>query len=398
MVQLFGLAAMTITLLVQAHPADAAPVRVEYALTGGNQFPGPGFEGLDPLVSPGGAIASGSLIVTLYAAGCSTPPGTGSSVCLRNFEFLSTQGQSFGVANRVLEDVRHRRFAAGVGNSSVTVADLDGDTVPDVITVDWYSDAVSVLMGSGNASFFQPAVSFAAGDATSVAVADLDADTIPDFVTANTGSWDVSVLMGNGDGSFQEAASFAAGLPPSYVAVADLDGDTVPDVVTASHLSADVSVLLGNGDGSFHTVPLRGPGLAVNLRALHDYQHGFGPFTLEYRQLNIIADEAGRLGPIGTRTPFFTHRSSYCDDYMISCSQIARSGTFIVGQEVLTGVPMLLPGAHALLLLGLGLSVPGLYLLRRPRVCGDRAGRGSPRRRNSEARVPGRSDSAPEVS
>ena len=287
--------------------------------------------------------------------------------------------------------------AVGDRPVSVVVADLDGDTLPDLVSANGNSDDVSVLLGNGDGSF-QAAASYAAGDPVSVAVADLDGDTVPDVVTADSSGvfTSVSVLLGNGDGSFQAAVPYWLGDRADTVALADLDGDTVPDVVTAR--GAYVRVLLGNGDGSFHTVPLRGPGLAVNLRALHDYQHGFGPFTLEYRQLNIIADEAGRLGPIGTRTPFFTHRSSYCDDYMISCSQIARSGTFIVGQEVLTGVPMLLPGAHALLLLGLGLSVPGLYLLRRPRVCGDRAGRGSPRRRNSEARVPGRSDSAPEVS
>ena len=46
----------------------------------------------------------------------------------------------------------------------------------------------------------------------SVAVADLDGDTVPDLVTANGD--DVSVLLGNGDGSFQDArVSFAAGDP-----------------------------------------------------------------------------------------------------------------------------------------------------------------------------------------
>ena len=194
MVQLVGFGALVVFLLGQAHPTAAAPIVVKYTLTGGSQFPGPGLERFDPLVSPGGPIASGSLTVTLYAAGCSTPPVTGSSVCLRNFAFLTTQGQSFGVANRVLE-------RSGMG--------------------------------------------FAAGDAPdSIAVADLDGDTVPDLVTANSISDDVSVLLGNGDGTFQAAMDFAAGHTPWRVAVADLDGDTYPDLITVTYPTNEVAVLL----------------------------------------------------------------------------------------------------------------------------------------------------------
>ena len=93
----------------------------------------------------------------------------------------------------------------------------------------------------------------------SVAVADLNGDTVPDLVTANFRSDDVSVLLGNGDGSFQAAVAFAAGDGPFSVAVADLDGDSVPDLVTANIDGDDVSVLLGNGDGSFQARSPRKP-------------------------------------------------------------------------------------------------------------------------------------------
>ncbi|MCH7644650.1 MAG: VCBS repeat-containing protein, partial [Myxococcales bacterium] len=147
-------------------------------------------------------------------------------------------------------------FAAGDAPNSVAVADLDGDTVPDLVTANFFSDDVSVLLGNGDGSF-QAAAFFAVGDRPrSVAVADLDGDSVPDLVTANVSSDDVSVLLGNGDGSFQAAVSFAVGDGPRSVAVADFDGDGVPDVVTANAGSpipagGDVSVLLGNGDGSF---------------------------------------------------------------------------------------------------------------------------------------------------
>ena len=68
-----------------------------------------------------------------------------------------------------------------------------------------------MISETATASLF-PGQKFAAGDGPrSVAVADLNGDTIPDLVTANEYSDDVTVLLGNGDGSFQAAVSFAAG-------------------------------------------------------------------------------------------------------------------------------------------------------------------------------------------
>ncbi len=107
-----------------------------------------------------------------------------------------------------------------------------------------------MLLGNGDGTF-QAAVSFAAGtDPVSVAVADLDGDTIPDLVTANRDSNDVSVLLGNGDGRFRAAVSFAAGTLPFSVAVADLDGDTIPDLVTTNVSSDDVSGLINLPEAS----------------------------------------------------------------------------------------------------------------------------------------------------
>ncbi len=78
--------------------------------------------------------------------------------------------------------------------------------------------AALVMASEAGAGELFPRRSFPVGDfPPSVAVADLDGDTVPDLVTANFGSQDVSVLLGNGDGSFQTAVSFAAGLGPRSV-------------------------------------------------------------------------------------------------------------------------------------------------------------------------------------
>jgi hypothetical protein len=73
------------------------------------------------------------------------------------------------------------------------------------------------------------------------------------LVVANKGSNNVSVLLGNGNGTFQNAAvSFGVGSAPVAVAVADVNGDGRPDLVVANDRSNSVSVLLGNRNAATH--------------------------------------------------------------------------------------------------------------------------------------------------
>ena len=60
------------------------------------------------------------------------------------------------------------------------------------------------------------------GRPSSVAVADLNLDSIPDLAVATRSNY-VSVLLGSGDGTFQADQRFAAGKSPVSVAVADLN-------------------------------------------------------------------------------------------------------------------------------------------------------------------------------
>jgi uncharacterized protein (UPF0548 family) len=150
-------------------------------------------------------------------------------------------------------------FPMGNGPRSVAVANLNvrlpgGDNFPDLVTANYLSNDVSVRLGFGGGAFGGQ-VRYAMGDSPYfVAVADLDVDSgdnFPDLVTANLRSNDVSVRLGFGGGGFQDEARYPAGNAPYFVAVADLDGDGLPDLVTANYNSNTVSVLLGNGDGTF---------------------------------------------------------------------------------------------------------------------------------------------------
>jgi hypothetical protein len=78
----------------------------------------------------------------------------------------------------------------------------------------------------------------------SVAAADLNADGRLDLVTANFRSNDVSVLLGSGGGTFTAASNFPVDWPLWSIAVEDLNGDGRPDLATANLDRDSVSVLL----------------------------------------------------------------------------------------------------------------------------------------------------------
>ena len=86
-----------------------------------------------------------------------------------------------------------------------------------------------------------PSVSFVARmdfpvgqDPRAIATGDLDSDGKVDLVTANYGSNDVSVLLGNGDGTFKPAVNYPVDVRPFLVMVADLNGDGKLDILTAN--------------------------------------------------------------------------------------------------------------------------------------------------------------------
>jgi streptogramin lyase len=207
----------------------------------------------------------------------------------------------------VIVDIFHSPEPAilvGQVPNAVVTADLNGDGIPDLITVNPGDGTISVLLGNGNGTF-QPANTFADVDPNpwTVAVADLHGDGIPDLIVGHFDSSDltiwtgtgngtfinpvhidgcpgcpgpvapsltpvifngvvnivmtdfggnvVSVLRGHGDGTFQAPILYPVGQGPSSVAAGDFNGDGIPDLVVTNYTSGTLSVLLGNADGTY---------------------------------------------------------------------------------------------------------------------------------------------------
>ncbi|MEX8522490.1 MAG: cadherin-like domain-containing protein [Leptothrix ochracea] len=164
---------------------------------------------------------------------------------------LNAGGATFGLAKAFP--------VAGAMPYGLALADLNGDGALDIVTADADTgDTVSVLLNDKTGNFPVP-VGYSVAPAGSkvfhspkaVVVADVNGDGKLDLITANNASGDVSVLPGTGLGTFGVAQTYTVGVFPLGVAVADLNGDTFPDIVTANSGSNAVSILMNDKVGGF---------------------------------------------------------------------------------------------------------------------------------------------------
>jgi len=155
--------------------------------------------------------------------------------------------------------------ADGDAPQGLDVGDVDGDGEPDVVTANFNTNDVTVLMGVGGGATFEPAVVYpidapdvigTAGDRPrGVRLADMDADGDLDVVTSNTISDDVTVLLNDGTGVFGAPMIFESstgydGTDPRALSVGDVNGDGVLDVVVSNQDTADITVVAGLGTGA----------------------------------------------------------------------------------------------------------------------------------------------------
>lgn len=146
----------------------------------------------------------------------------------------------------------------GGGPSEIATADITGDGIVDIITVNSASDDVSVLAGLGGGAFagakVYPTRIGAGGDfPVALAIADVTGEGRLDVVTANRNSDDVTVLAADESGELGAPVRFLTleddrGTGPNDVAIGDVTGDGLPDLIAVNG-SHDVSVLAKAGPG-----------------------------------------------------------------------------------------------------------------------------------------------------
>lgn len=153
----------------------------------------------------------------------------------------------------------------------VIAADVDTDGDVDLLTLNAWSEGISVAVAEPEASFAIPATLFPDERSQYGAMGDLNGDGTLDLVSADVTSEQVRGALGDGAGSFQHVSDRTAGAMTSLM-LADFDDDGVLDVVVAIPDEDAVAVLLGRGDGSFR-VPVTSAAYRANEIVAGDFDN-----------------------------------------------------------------------------------------------------------------------------
>jgi lysophospholipase L1-like esterase len=178
-------------------------------------------------------------------------------------------------------------FAVGGNPVYVAIADINRDGKPDIITANGNTNDVSVLINkTDNNSLtpvFEPAYNFNTGNRpVGVAIADLNNDSLPDIVTSNYYGENVSVLLnktpaGNDIPVFSEKTDLAVGTAPIELSLPDINGDGKADIVTANINTNTISIFINKTD-SGAVVPQFGN--------KEDFSTGYNPTSLSSVDIN----------------------------------------------------------------------------------------------------------------
>jgi hypothetical protein len=137
---------------------------------------------------------------------------------------------------------------AGLVPAAVVAGDFNGDGHQDLAVVSL--EGTGILLGNGDGTF-QPLVNIRDAFGNALAVGDFNGDGKLDLVVGYTQSNTLDLLLGNGDGTFQPLVSVPAASNAVALAVTDLNNDGNADLVVATGSDGEIVTILGNGNGTF---------------------------------------------------------------------------------------------------------------------------------------------------
>ncbi|MBL8215751.1 MAG: VCBS repeat-containing protein [Bryobacterales bacterium] len=170
-------------------------------------------------------------------------------------------------------------LTTGSSVTSLTTADLNADSRPDLIFTDDAEDRVSVALGNGNGSFQARTPLTVGVDPKDVAAADINADGRIDLIVANQGSpgtnnGSLSLLLGNGNGTFSNATGIASSFNPTNITIGDVNADGRPDLIVSTsgaNATTYIAVHLNSGNAVFATPTLLPVAFGPAKTALTDF-------------------------------------------------------------------------------------------------------------------------------
>ena len=173
-----------------------------------------------------------------------------------------------------------KRFSAGNNSFPISVinGDLNNDGRLDIVTANYGSETVGILLGYGNGTFSIVNIYSTGKGSTpnAVTLGDFNDDDRLDIAAANYGTDCIGVFLGYGDGTFTNQRIFSSGYrsSPLSITIGDFNRDNKVDIAVANFRRNDLGILLGYGDGTFADVTSYSTGDGST-----PYQIGIGDFN-----------------------------------------------------------------------------------------------------------------------
>jgi hypothetical protein len=144
-----------------------------------------------------------------------------------------------------------QNYPVGLSPKYVRNADLDNNSIPDLVTVNTGTPSITVMMNYSAGSFASiNTYNISNGTSpTDLFTADFDLDGKQDVITVNNSSGNLSLLPGNGNGTFGTEVNFTTGLYPLSITVGDFNADTKLDVALVNNSGNSISILKNTSTG-----------------------------------------------------------------------------------------------------------------------------------------------------
>ena len=150
-----------------------------------------------------------------------------------------------------------KAYRIGGRPSAMAIGDFNRNGVLDLVVTArpniFAPYQINVLLGNGSGGFTTPMVFDQSASNTSVAVADFNGDGKPDLAASSTSFTKpgfglifmpaVRILLGNGDGTFQSARAFVQNVFPGPLTAGNFNEDRLADIVIANQATT-IGVLI----------------------------------------------------------------------------------------------------------------------------------------------------------
>ncbi|CAF3337784.1 unnamed protein product, partial [Rotaria sp. Silwood2] len=157
-------------------------------------------------------------------------------------------GILFGNENRMFSNVTTYSTGDDSHPLSLAVADVNNDSLTDIIVGNSMTDNIVVFIGLGNGKF-STLTTYSMGydsQPMSIAIGDFNRDYKKDIAVANFGANNICILFGYDNGTFTNQTWYPLGYDsrPTWIVFKDLNNDRWDDIAVATYGIDNIKILL----------------------------------------------------------------------------------------------------------------------------------------------------------